>query len=130
MNCERDRWERTRFEIDTGQNTALDMAIQSRSDGTPSHFFSPDLRALARKGEYSNERQHFEHFYQSALVVPIRGVDKRKEGTNEELKKMFGYLSVDSLSRNRLSNGYPLYILCSQAFRMYTFTTVVRENYT
>jgi hypothetical protein len=122
----RDKPERRRYRVGTGANTAFDEAMfKKQIDGSPSHFYSPDLT----KGHYCNERQRFKKFYRSTIVVPIRGSNKGKEGTNEEFD-MIGFLCVDTNSTNRLKKGYQLQIMSSLAGQMYNFMSLMRGKYT
>lgn len=122
----RDKPERKKYEVGTGANTAFDKALQKRPDGIPSHFFSPDL---TKEEGYFNERQHYDKLYRSAIVVPIRGVNKGKEGTNEEYD-MIGFLCVDTRSTHRLNGGYHLQMVSSLAGQMYNFMSLMRGKYT
>ncbi len=121
---ERDR-NRSRYSVGTGRNTAFDEAAKKRADGLPQHFFSANL--LTEKG-YSNERQHYERFYKSTLVVPISGSNRGKEGTNQEFD-LIGFLCVDTLVVNHLNDGYHLYMLTALATQMYDFISLMRGNY-
>lgn len=122
----RDKPERKKYEVGTGANTAFDKALQKRPDGIPSHFFSPDL---TKEEGYFNERQHYDKLYRSAIVVPIRGVNKGKEGTNEEYD-MIGFLCVDTRSTHRLNGGYHVQMVSSLAGQMYNFMSLMRGKYT
>lgn len=125
-NCARDKPERRKYEVGTGANTAFDKALQKCPNGIPSHFFSPDLK---KEDGYFNERQHYDNLYRSTIVVPIRGVNKGKEGTNEEYD-LIGFLCVDTKSTHRLNNGYHLQIVSSLAGQMYNFMSLMRGKYT
>ncbi len=125
-NCVRDKPERKKYEVGTGANTAFDHSIQKRPDGSPSHYYSPDL---TKEENYSNERQHYSKLYRSSIVVPIRGVNKGKEGTDEEYD-MIGYLCVDTKSTHRLNEGYHLQMMSSLAGQMYNFMSLMRGKYT
>ncbi len=100
----------------TGANTAFDKALQKRSEGTPSHFHFPDL---TKEENYSNERQHYEKLYRSVIVVPIRGLNKGKDGTEEE-DDMSGFVCVDTESTHRLNDGYHLQMMSSVPARCIT----------
>jgi len=125
--CVRDKPERVKFSVGTGENTAFDKALEIRSDGLPSHFHSPNLDVEMDK--YSNKRTNFRKYYRSAIVVPIRGVNKGKEATPEEFD-LIGFLCVDTLSVNRLNNGYHLYMLSALSSQMYNFMSMMRGKYT
>ena len=125
-DCARDKPKRIKYEVGTGANAAFDTALRKGPNGIPSHFFSPDLQ---KEAHYSNARQHYDKLYRSAIVVPIRGVNKGKEGTHEEYD-MIGFLCVDTLSTHRLNNGYHLQMVCSLAGQMYNFMSLMRGNYT
>jgi len=125
-NCPRDKPERRKYQVGTGANTTFDKALQKCPNGIPSHFFSPDL---TREEGYCNERQHYDKIYRSAIVVPIRGVNKGKEGTNEEYD-MIGFLCVDTKSTHRLNDGYHLQMVSSLAGQMYNFMSLMRGKYT
>lgn len=125
--CPRDNPERMKYVVGSGENTGFDESLAKRSDGLPSHFFSPDLRT--HKGGYSNQRQHYDRHYRSTIVVPIRGVNKGKESTNGEFD-LIGFLCVDTMSVNRLNNGYHLFILSALANQMYNFMSLMRGKYT
>ena len=124
--CIRDEPTRIKYEIGSGQNTAFDTAIQKRPNGIPSHFFSANL---AKEKDYCNQRQHFSNFYNSTIVVPIRGINKGRENTDNEFD-MVGFLCVDTRSKNRLNDGYHLQMLSSLAGQMYNFMSLMRGKYT
>jgi hypothetical protein len=104
------------FKVGNGANTALDFALTGRKDGTPSHFFSADLRL--EPDSYRNERREFLSFYQSTLVVPLYST---YVAPGEEIQKtdVIGFLCLDTGSVNRLNNGYHLYILAALGNQMY-----------
>lgn len=122
---ERDRDERT-FEVGTGRNTAFDESLVVRADGAPSHFFSGDLN---KERDYCNERQDYGRHYKSAIVVPIRSIDRDKKGTGAEFT-LIGFLCIDTKSRNRLNDGYHVQILTSLAEQMYNYISLMRGRYT
>lgn len=126
--CDRDKIEMVKFSVGTAENTAFDEAVRPRTDGKPSHYFSPDLTKEAKNG-YSNQRQHFQRYYRSTLVVPIRGKNHGKEGTDDEYD-MIGYLCIDTLAANRLKDGFHLQMLSSLAGQMYNFMSLMRGRYT
>lgn len=125
--CLRDNPERVKYVVGSGENTGFDEALAKRSDGLPPHFFSADLKP--HSGGYSNQRQHFDRHYRSTIVVPIRGVNKGKESTAGEFD-LIGFLCVDTMSINRLNNGYHLFMLAALANQMYNFMSLMRGKYT
>lgn len=125
-NCERDKEDSNKYLVDVKKNTGFYSAMQKRSDGRPPHFYSGNLE---REKDYCNERQHYTRYYKSALVVPIMGINKDQEGTSDE-HDLIGYLCVDTLSKNRLNNGYHLYMISSLASQMYNFISLMRGKYT
>lgn len=124
--CGREDQCRLKYSVGTGENTAFDEAAKHRADGRPQHFYSGNL--LKEVG-YSNERQHYDRFYKSALVVPILGINGGKEGTSEEFD-LVGFLCVDTLVVNHLNDGYHLYMLSALASQMYNYISLMRGNYT
>lgn len=123
--CIRDNPGRKKYEVGTRANIAFDFALQKQTDG-PSHYFSPDL---TKEKNYTNERQHFESLYKSVIVVPIRGVNRGKEGTDEEYDTI-GFLCIDTLSTFRLNDGYHVQMIASLAGQMYNFMSLMRGKYT
>lgn len=123
----RDQPRRMKYAVGSGENTAFDESLARRSDGLPSHFYSSDLKTL--KDGYSNQRQHYERYYRSTIVVPIRGVNKGKGSTHEEFD-LIGFLCVDTLSVNRLNNNFHLFMLSALANQMYNFMSLMRGKYT
>ena len=124
----RDQANLVRFALGTGENTAFDVATQPRPGGGISHFFAPDLRPLRKKKEYRNQRDDFEHYYRSEIVVPIRFLDYCN---NPQANSQWpiGFLSVDTLSVNYLNNGYHLEFLAAFADQMYNFFSLLRGKY-
>ncbi len=122
--CERDKGEPVKYWLGTNENTAFDEASKRRAD-RPSHYYSPDLR---KESGYCNQRQHYDRHYRSVLVVPIRGVNTGREGTNDEFD-LIGFLCVDTLSTNRLNNGFHLDMLSALASQMYNFISLMRGKY-
>lgn len=123
-NCERDRPNMEKYKIDAESNSAFFKAIQQRSDGKPPHFYSGDLE---KEKDYCNERQHYSRYYKSAIVVPIMGSAGVNSGDKQDL---IGFLSVDTLSTNRLNNNYHLHMLSSLASQIYNFMSLMRGKYT
>lgn len=126
--CDRDNPSRIKYAVQTGENTAFDEALKKRPDHRPPHFFSADLVKDEKEGRYSNQRQHFERYYKSAIVVPIRGANKGKEATSSEFD-LVGFLCIDTLSVNHLNSGYHLYMLSALASQMYNFISLMRGKY-
>lgn len=79
--------------------------------------------------QYKNQRQEYPRFYRSAIVVPFRGHNKGREGTDQEYD-LVGYLCVDTKSVNWLNDGYHLQIMMSLANQMYNFMSLMRGKYT
>lgn len=127
--CRRDSVSRVRYSIGSGENTGFDLALATRPDGLPSHFYSPDLRVLERNHAYFNERQHYQRYYRSTLVVPIRGRNSQTENSAPAFD-LVGFLCVDTLSTYRLNNGYHLFMLSALASQMYNFMSLMRGKYT
>ena len=124
-NCERDNYSPKKFDVGTGKNTAFDESLKLRNNRDRSHFHSPDLTA---EEHYSNERQGWQNYYQSAIVVPIRYFNELKRGTLNASEDI-GFLCVDTLSRNRLNNTYHVDLLASFADQMYNFMCLMRGNF-
>ena len=136
----RDRSERMRYSIGTGQNTGFEIALQERSDDKPSHFYSADL---SLEPGYENQRADYLRHYRSVLVVPIREpqrisgtgadpVNKPQHGDADQLESdpyLIGFLCVDTLSINRLNDTFHLVMLSALASQMYTFMCFMRGNY-
>ncbi|GEM_PF-1351732 len=122
---ERDDFSLKKYRVGTGENTGFDRALML-SDGTePSHFWSPDL---SKEKDYRNQRQRFEKWYRSTIVVPIRFVIPEKRG-RKDCADDIGFLCVDTLSRNRLNNGSHVHLLASFADQMYNFISIMRRTY-
>ena len=124
--CDRDNPCQLKYSVGTGKNTSFDEAAKKRADGRPQHYFSPNL---LKENGYSNERQHYDRFYKSTLVVPILGINRGKEETPEEFDHV-GFLCVDTLAVNHLNDGYHLYMLSALATQMYNFMSLMRGKYT
>jgi hypothetical protein len=123
--CHRDRNGIKPFAIGTGENTGMDQTLSVSADGKPPHFFSPDL---LKEAGYCNQRQHFEHYYRSILVVPIRG-DTPNGDTSKTDADLIGFLSVDTMSTNRLNDRYHLYMIAALAHQMYNFMSLMRGRF-
>jgi hypothetical protein len=112
------------FKVGTGDNTAFDVARRPR-DCVSSHFYSGDLRALAKAGKYKNERTGWENLYNCAIIVPIRHViDPKTENVHE-----LGFLCVDTMSSYRLNGTYHVELLAAFADQMYNFLSIMRHKY-
>lgn len=112
------------FEVKTGANSAFDEALRY-IPGRPSYFYSSDL---TKNSEYRNQRPNWKSYYKSTLVVPVRYADSSKVGQNDVTDDV-GFLCVDSMSRNRLKNGFHVQILCAFADQMFNFVKLMRGNY-
>ena len=62
--------------------------------GETSHFFSADL-VKDEANSCRNERPNWEQFYRTAIVVPIRFIDRHKVG-QPEVSDHIGFLAVDA----------------------------------
>jgi hypothetical protein len=124
-NCERERYGPDEFQVGTNKNTALDTALMLPEPGKCAHFHSADLTA---DHHYQNERAHWQNFYRSAIVVPIRYVDNRRIG-HPDASQDLGFLSVDTLSRNWLNNGSHVQLLAAFADQMYYFMSLMRGRF-
>lgn len=123
-NCTRDN-PRIKYAVNTGENTAFDTAMKQLPN-EPDHFYSPDL---TKEENYSNARVNYDKLYRSTIIVPIRGINKGKEGTNKEFD-MIGFLCIDTKSINRLKKGYQIQIASALAGQMYNFMSLMRGKYT
>lgn len=121
-DCERDRAKPTTFEVGTGQNTAFDQALMPDTTGSIPHFFSGDLK---KHKSYHNQRQDWNRYYRSAIVVPIRcpGVDGKPHRDD------IGFLCIDTKSRNRLNPSHHVVMLAALADQMYNFMSLMRGKY-
>lgn len=124
LNSDRDSTSPSNFEIGTGKNLAFDTALRY-SPISLSYFFSADLPKDHKEGRYTNERQHFNKFYKSAIVVPIRCIPKNKNEKSDDI----GFLSIDTMSRNRLNNTFHHVLLAAFADQMYNFFGLTRGTY-
>ena len=122
--CQRDNYEPKEFVINRGQNTAFDKAIQV-IPGRVSRFYSPDLE---KEKNYRNQRDDWHRFYRSTIVVPIRYVDPTKRGRSDASDDI-GFLSVDTMSVNRLNDGFHLQYLAALADQMYNFMSLMRGKF-
>jgi hypothetical protein len=76
---------------------------------------------------YRNERQDWKNFYRSAIVVPIRFVNRPAVGP--VVSDDIGFLSVDTKSTHRLNDDYHLEYLAGLADQMYNFMSLMRGKY-
>lgn len=119
---ERDDNNTETYHVGSGKNTGFDIALSKRDDGLPPHFFSPDLSNCE---QYLNERDDYLRFYRSTILVPISN-NSRNDST---LSDVIGFLSVDTLSKNRLNNSNHLYMLSALSSQMYNFISLLRGKY-
>jgi hypothetical protein len=127
LNSVRDQNRLMNFSINTGENTAFDSALALAPCGI-SHFFSADLSKMKKDGLYRNQRDDFERYYRSALVVPIRCRDNQKAG-QPGASNDIGFLCVDTLSTNRLNDRYHLALLAALADQLYNYLSLTRGHY-
>lgn len=123
--CERDQEEPTKYELGKWVNTAFDTALQNRTDGECACFYSGDL---TKEISYNNQRQHWERYYRSVLVVPVRARRTISEG-KKDLPDDIGFLCVDTISQNRLNKKYYIHLLAAFADQMYNFMSLMRGKY-
>ena len=123
--CERDNEEPTKYELGRWVNTAFDTALQNRTAGECACFFSGDL---IKERNYNNQRQHWDRYYRSAIVVPIRARRTGSDG-RPEFPDDIGFLCVDTLSQNRLNKKYYVHLLAAFADQMYNFMSLMRGKY-
>jgi len=124
MQCERDDNGPFKFKIGAGDNLAFDTALCSNPEGI-SRFFSSDLMKDLKRRKYTNQRQHFDRFYKSAIVVPIRYLCDKPTRHSDDI----GFLSVDTFSRNRFNDDFHVELLASFADQMYNFFCLLRGKY-
>jgi hypothetical protein len=124
-NSSRDEGQPRVFQLRTGENTAFDKALMY-TNGVTSRFFSGDLAKEANG--YRNQRQSWDQFYRSAIVVPIRYVDTERVG-QQGGSDVIGFLAVDTKSENRLNDTYHVELLASFADQMYNFMSLMRGKY-
>ncbi len=116
--------QRKLYEVGAGKNTGLDGA-RAIMEGSPSHFFSPDLVKLKEKGEYKNQRADFSNYYKSTIVVPLTSRLHNTTGVTDEI----GFLSVDTMSTNRLNKKYHVYLMAAFADQMFSFISFMKGDY-
>lgn len=124
--CLRDNNGPGKFTLGTGENSGFDAATRPSADARPSHFFSSDL---SKEKNYSNQRQYYIQNYKSVLVVPIRGILPQNAQSKMEAD-LVGFLTVDTMSTNRLNDRYHLYMLAALSHQMYNFISLMRGRYT
>ncbi|MEA3369537.1 MAG: hypothetical protein U9Q24_04220 [Candidatus Ratteibacteria bacterium] len=120
-NCERDN-DPMQYEIGKLLNTAFDQALLPSNLGLCSHFFSADL---TKERNYNNQRQHWQRYYRSTIVVPIRSVAQDSTDTADDV----AFLCIDTMSQNRLNERYHLQLLAGFADQMYNFISLMRGKY-
>lgn len=121
--CERDKDGLCAYEVGTGRNSAFDEALRMRHNGERSRFYSGDI---ANDRAYCNQRQHWEQFYRSAIVVPIRSPRSSRDVDDSD---DLGFLCVDTMSRNRLKDSYHVNLMAAFADQMYNFFCLMRGTY-
>ena len=110
-----------KYAVGTGENTGFDEALKLRPSG-PSYFYAADLQEMGPR--YANQRVGWQRLYRSTIVVPIHHVvhsDRRRE--------VLGFLSVDTMSANRLNDTYQVQFLAAFADQMYNFLSIMRRRY-
>ena len=126
-NCERDRFRTQKYVIGKWVNTAFDKALIPDEKSGCAHFFSPDL---TKENNYNNERQHWEIYYRSAIVVPIRAVKQGDRGNPDDYDNVdVGFLCLDTMSQNRLNGTYHVQLMAAFADQMYNFISLMRGKY-
>ena len=123
---ERDGTEPKKFKANAGCNTAFDRALLPNTTGHISYFHSADLLKLQRRGEYYNERQMWQRYYKSVIVVPVNCAGVPEKPARNDI----GLLCVDTKSRNRLNDSYHVKIMAALAYQMYNFISLMRGEYT
>lgn len=127
----RDMPERIKYVVGDEQNTGFEAALKHRNDGRQPHFHSSDLE---REPGYQNQRSDFKRHYRNVLVVPIRepAFEKERRQDTQGMQNdqtLIGFLCVDTLSVNRINNGFHLVMLSALASQMYTFMCFMRGRY-
>jgi hypothetical protein len=95
------------FEISAEKNTAFVTAREPRENRT-SHYYSGDLPALARRGQYHDERREWSKLYNARIVVPIRFRDDE-----------VGFVSVDTMAGKRLNGAEHVELVAAFADALY-----------
>lgn len=120
-----------KFEVGTGVNTAFDTALRYKP-GEISYFYGADLPKLSKEKDkekrYYNQRTNWEAFYKTAIVVPIRYIERDGSGAAIGSDDV-GFLCVDAGSPHRLNDRYHVHILAAFADQMYNFMSLVRGRY-
>jgi len=111
------------YAIGHGENTAFEVALNSDPSGI-SHFFGGDLPKMKKQNRYRNQRDNFEKYYKSTIVVPIRSQSCQQREANNR-----GFLCVDTLSTHCLNDGYHVELLAAFADQMYNFFSLMRGTY-
>jgi len=124
-NCKRDREGPSEFELGKWKNTSYDKALLPAEPGGVSHFYSGDL---LKEENYNSQRQHWERYYKSMIVIPIRSVISGKGKNTDEIDDV-GFLSLDTLSRNRLNKSYHVELVAAFADEIYNFISLMRGRY-
>lgn len=121
-DSERDKAEPKTFEVNTGQNTAFDLALMKDTTGNIIYFYSGDLE---KHKHYLNQRPNWKKYYRSTIVVPIRCPGVEGKPAQDDI----GFLSIDTKSRNRLNNNHHVVMLAALADQMYNFMSLMRGKY-
>lgn len=121
-SSERDIDDHWKYEVNTGKNSGLDQALKNSPAGKLSYFHSADL---SKETEYSNQRSDYLDWYKSTIVVPIRCPLRRGEREAQN----YGFLTIDTMTRHRLNNGYHVVMLSSLAEQMFNFMALMRGDY-
>lgn len=117
----RDHSSKYQSSLLTGEDTALDGALKTRTDGRPPHFFSPNL--LLEPEKFQTARPDFSYYYRSTLVVPIHA---KIDLDQNDITDLIGFVCIDTLSINRLNNSEHLFLLSSFANQFYNFMSMIR----
>ena len=120
-SCDRDLEQPEKFIVNTGANTAFDVALMPDSTGGTPHFYSGEL---TKHKSYHNERQGYIEHYKSTLVVPIR-----RPAAGGHPSSDIGFLCIDSRSTNRINNSHHLVMLAALSDQMYNFFSFMRGKY-
>lgn len=120
----RDGKGQVEYMVDNGSNTALDEALKVLSHGI-SHYYSPNLKKDEKNKKYSNQRQGYEHYYRSTIVVPIRAKTNENKGVTDDV----GFLTIDTKAVNCLNGGYHVEMMAAFADQMYNFIALMRGRY-
>ena len=110
----------TDFNVEPADNLGFTKALQRRSDDTPRHFFSSDLTV---ENGYTNQRNNWQQYYKSAIVVPI-------QSSADNQPEQLGFLCVDEKGTNRLNGDDHVYMMAALAQQMFNFMALMRGKYT